>query len=106
MKGLLELINICCDYAHAHAHEMFLNVNKTVDVVFPSEEIKLYPTSSIFLSGTKIKFFDKVRYLEILTNQYLLENDDEIKRQVRMRYSAANKLRSRFIKCLSTIKNT
>ena len=51
MKGLLELIYICCDYAHAHAHEMFLNVNKTVDVVFPSEEIKLYPTS-IFLSGT------------------------------------------------------
>ena len=65
----------------------------------------MYSTPSIFLSGTKIKFSDKVRYLGILINQYLLD-DDDIKRQVRMLYSAANKLRSRFIKCLSTIKNT
>ena len=32
-------------------------------------------------------------------------NDDDIKCQVRMLYSAANKLRSRFIKCSSTTKN-
>ena len=46
-----------------------------------------------------------MRYLGIFINQYLL-NDDDIKRQVRMLYSAANKLRSRFIKYSSTIKNT
>ena len=65
----------------------------------------MYSTSYIFLSGTNIKFSDKVRYLGILINQYLLDNGD-IKRQVRMLYSAANQLRARFIKCSSTIKNT
>ena len=84
-----ELIDICSDYAHTH--EISFNVKKTVGVVFPSKEIKVYSTPSIFLSGTKIKFSDKVRYLGILINQYLLD-DDDIKRQVRMLYSAANKL--------------
>ena len=65
----------------------------------------MYSTPSIFLSGTKIKFSDKVRYLGVLINQYLLD-DDDIKHQVRMLYSAANKLRSRFVKCSSAIKNT
>ena len=51
--------------------------------------------------------FHKVRYLGILIklNQYLLD-DDDIKRQVRMLNSAANKLRSSFVKCSSTLKNT
>ena len=102
IEGLQELIDICSDYVHTH--EISFNVKKTVGVVFPSKEIKVYSTPSIFLSGTKIKFSDKVRYLGILINQYLLD-DDDIKRQVRMLYSAANKLRSRFIKCSSTIKN-
>ena len=103
IEGLQELIDICSDYALTH--EISFNVKKIVGVVFPSKEIKVYSTPSIFLSGTKIKFSDKVRYLGILINQYLLD-DDDIKRQVRMLYSAANKLRSRFIKCSSTIKNT
>ena len=59
-------------------------------------EIKEYSTPSIFLSGTKIKFSDKVRYLEILLNRYLLDDDDDVKRQAR----------SRFVKCSSSIKNT
>ena len=80
-----------------------INVKKTVGVVFPSKEIKIYLTLSIFLSGTKIKFSDKVRYLGIFINQYL-QDDDDIKRLVKMLYSAANKLRSRFVKCSSTIK--
>ena len=103
IEGLQELINICSDYAYTH--EISFNVKKTVGVVFLSKEIKVYSTPSIFLTGSKIKFSDKVRYLEILINQYLLD-DDDIKRQVRMLYSAANKLRSRFAKYSSTIKNT
>ena len=64
----------------------------------------MHSTPSIFLSVSKIKFSDKVRYLEILINQYLSDDDNDIKRQVRMLYSASNKLRSRFVKCSSTIK--
>ena len=100
IEGLQELIDICSDYTHTQ--EISFNV-KTVGVVFPSKEIKVYSTPSIFLLGTKIKFSDKVRHLEILINQYLLD-DDDIKRQVRMLYSAVNKLQSRFIICSSTIK--
>ena len=101
IEGLQELIDICSDYAHTH--EISFNAKKTV--VFPSKEIKVYSTPSIFLSGTKIKFSDKVRHLGILINQCLLDNDD-IKCQLRMLYSVANKLRSRFIECSSTIQNT
>ena len=103
IEGVQELFDICSDYAHTH--EISSNVKKTVGVVFPSKETKVHSTPSIFLSITKIKFSDKVRYLGILINQYLLD-DDDIKRQVRRLYSAANKLRSRFVKCSSTIKNT
>ena len=81
IEGLQELIDVCSDYAHTH--EISFNFNKTVGVVFLSKEIKVHSTPSIFLSGTKMKFSDKVRYLGILINQCLLD-DDDINRQVRM----------------------
>ena len=59
IEGVQELFDICSDYAHTH--EISFNVKKTVGVIFPSKEIKVYSTPSIFPSGTKIKFSDKVR---------------------------------------------
>ena len=49
------LISVTSDYALLMKSHLML---KDCGVVFPSKEIKVSSTPSIFLSGTKIKFSD------------------------------------------------
>ena len=67
IEDLQELIDMCSDYAHSR--EISFNVKRTAGVAFPFEETMVNSTPSIFLSGTKINFSHKVRYLEMLINQ-------------------------------------
>ena len=52
-----------------------------------------------------ISFVNSVRYLGVQLNSNLFD-DDDILRQVRFLYGTGNKLKYRFSKCSSVVKNT
>jgi len=62
---------------------------------------KLSTTCSIkrFSEKKRVQFFDQVKYLGVLLNASL-KDDDDIQRQVKLLYCAANKLRSPAVKTL------
>jgi len=40
-----------------------------------------------------MRFFDQAKYLDVLVNDSLKDDDDDIQRQVKLLYCAVNKLR-------------
>jgi len=51
--------------------------------------------SNVFLNGVHVQLSDQVKYLGVLINASL-KDDSDIKRQMKLLYCAANKLRSTF----------
>ena len=103
ISGLQCLLNICGDYAAEH--EITFNCNKIIDVVFcPKKYIQPAP-SNVFLNGVRVQIFDQVKYLGVWINASL-KDDDDIQRQVKSLYCAANKLRGNFEQCSPAVKNT
>jgi len=58
-----------------------------------------------FLNVVHVQFHDQVKYL-LVTLNVLLKDDDDINRQVKSLYYAANKLRGSFAQCSTAIENT
>ena len=56
------------------------------------------------IDGQKIKFVNNVVYLGVNLSSDLCD-DTDIARQARYLYCAANKLKTRFFKCLIDLKN-
>ena len=61
--------------------------------------------SNVFLNGVRAKVFDQVKYLGVWINASL-KDDDDIQREVKSLYCAANKLRDTFDQCSPAVKNT
>jgi len=61
--------------------------------------------SNVFLEKKRVQFFDQVKYLGVLLNTSL-KDDDDIQRQVKLLYCAANKLRSPAVKTLYSVPIT
>ena len=57
------------------------------------------------LNGVRAQFFDQVKYLGVWINSSL-KDDDDIQKQVKSLYCAANKLRGTFDQCSPAVKNT
>ena len=62
-------------------------------------------TSTVFPNGVCVQFFDQVKYLDVWINASVKGGDD-IHRQVKSLYCAANKHRGAFNQCSTAIKNT
>ena len=103
INGLQYLLNICGDYAPEH--EITFNCNKTIGVLFCPKKYKQPAPSNAFLNGVRVKFLDQVKYLGVWINASL-KDDDDIQRQVKSLYCAANKLRGTFDQCSPAVKNT
>jgi len=103
ISGLQCLLNICGDYAAEH--EITFNCNKTIGVLFCPKKYKQPASSNVFLIGVCVQFFDPVKYLGVLINASL-KDDDDIQRQVKSLYCAANKLKGTFDQCSPAVKNT
>lgn len=71
---------------------------------FPTKGIKFTLNPNLHLSNSKLKFVNKVKYLGVILNSSIYD-DDDLNRQVRSFYCSANKLRARFSKCSSDVKN-
>ena len=97
------LLNICGDYAAEH--EITFNCNKTIGVLFCPKKYKQSAPSNVFLNGVRVQFFDQVKYLGVWINASL-KDDDDIQRQGKSLYCAANKLRGNFDQCSPAAKNT
>jgi len=59
--------------------------------------------SNVFLNGVRVQFFDQVKYLGVWINTSL-KDDDDIQRQVKSLYCAANELRGTFDQCYAAVK--
>jgi len=99
LSGLQCLLNICGDYAAEH--EITFNCNKTIGVFFAV--YKQPVPSNVFLNGVRVQFFDQLKYLGVWINASL-KDDDDIQRQVKSLYFAANKLRGTFDQCSPAVK--
>jgi len=104
INGLQCLLNVYGDYAAEH--EITFNCSKTTGVLFCPKKYKQPASSNVFLNGVCVQFFDQVKYLGVWINASLKDDDDDIQRQVKSLYCAANKLRGTFDQCSPAVKNT
>ena len=102
LVGLQCLLNICGDYAAEH--EIIFNCNKTIGVLFCPKKYKQPAPSNVFLNGVRAQFLNQVNYLGVWITASL-KDDDDIQRQVKSLYCAANKLRGTFDQCSPAVKN-
>jgi len=80
-----------------------LIVTKQVVLVFaPKNYIQPAP-SNVFLNGVRVQLCNQVKYVGALLNASLKDYDD-IQRQVKSLYCAANKLRGPFDQCSPAVK--
>jgi len=103
ISGLQCHLNICGDCASEH--EITFDCTKTFGVLFCPKKYKQPPPSNVFLNGVRVQFFDQVKYLVVWINASL-KDDDDIRRQVKSLYCAANKLRGTFDQCSPAVKST
>jgi len=95
ISGLQGLLNICGDYTAKH--KTLFDCNKTT-ILFCPKKYKQPAPSNVFLNGVHVQFSNYVKYLGVLLNASL-KDDDDIQRQVKSLYCAENKLRSTFSQC-------
>ena len=68
-------------------------------------EFSKFQCHSWAVYGARAQFLDQVKYLGVWINASL-KDDDDIQRQVKSLYCAANKLRGTFDQCSTAVKNT
>jgi len=97
ISGLQCLLNICGDYAAEH--EIIFSCNKTIGVLFCPKQYKQPAPSNVFLNGVRVQFVNQVKYLGVWINASL-KDDDDIQRQVKSPYCAANNSEALLISAL------
>ena len=104
LTGLQELVDVCYDYALSH--DIVFNCNKSRGMLFTPNHFNLSCKSPVLTLGKqRIYFVDSVKYLGVHLSNSLLD-DDDILRLVRSVYGTGNKLKYRFSKCSTRVKNT
>ena len=103
INALQCLLNICGNYAAEH--EITFSCNKTASILFCPKKYKRPAPSNVFLNGVRVQFLNQVKYLGVWINASL-KDDDDLQRQVKSLYCAANKLRGTFDQCTPAVKNT
>jgi len=98
----LQCLLIFGDYTAEH--EITFNCNKTIGVLFCPKKYKQPSPSNVFLNSVRVQRFHQVKYLGVWINASL-KDDDDIQRQVKSLYCAANKLRGTFDQCSPAVKN-
>ena len=101
-SGLQDLVDICSSYSVPH--NIVFNCKKSVGVLFPSKGFVLSQSPKIVLGNKVIDFCDSVSYLGVKISANL-SDDEDIFRQVRSSYCAANILQAKFSKCFYVVKN-
>lgn len=89
---------------YAKKHNIVFNSSKSTGMLFKPKQFSLSTSPTVLLGNMTVCFSDSVTYLGVKLNSSLTDNDD-ILRQVRSVYCAANKLKAKFSKCSLVVKN-
>ena len=101
VKSLRKLIGICERFAGAH--DIIYNTKKTECMMFTSSSIKINVNPSVTLSGDKLRFVERFKYLGHFLS-CTLSDDLDIGRQYRGLCARANMLRRNFFYCSNDVK--
>jgi len=101
MLILQRLLDMRGDYAAEN--EIALNCNKITGVLICPQKYKQLAPSNDFPNGVRVQFSDHVKYLVVLINASL-KDDDDIHKNVKSLCCAAYKLRWTFDQCFSALK--
>jgi len=88
---------------YAAEHEITFNCNRTISVLFCPKNYEQPASSNVFLNDVRVQFSEQVKYFDVALNTSL-KDDDDIHRQVKSLYCAANKLKGTFAQFLTTVK--
>ena len=101
--GLKKLIQECEKYACSYG--MKFNENKSVVVNFISKRFKVKPTAKFYMNGSVMKSDTSYQYMYLGHNiSYNLNDDEDIKRQLRYLYGKSNMLLRTFGSCSYAVK--
>ena len=100
-SGLQVLLKICEDFAKAN--DMVYNSKKTFCMCIKSKNKKVTCVPNVVLDGTILKWISDHKYLGVLINEHL-KDDEDLKRQMKSIYCKGNTLLRKFGKCSDTVK--
>lgn len=101
-KGLNRLLSKCEEYAISH--DIIFNPLKSKCMLFQSKKLFLKSHASITLCGERLNFVSSIKYLGVMIND-VLSDDEDIRRQIRYIYGTAFGILKKFRKCTSEVKN-
>ena len=87
---VFNVIDVC--HSYASSHNIIFNCQKTLGLSFVSSTFKLNIKPNVVLGDFKIRFVNEIKYLRILLNSKL-RDDNDINRQVCYLYGTANRLK-------------
>ena len=85
--------------------KLFFNCNKTVSAGFSLERLKHPTTPLVSLNGGSVKFVEQVKYVGVLHHPSMKVGNDN-QTQAKSLCRAAEKLRSTFAQCSTSVKTT
>jgi len=101
VRWLQRILDVC--QAYAETHGIIFNCNRTVCMTFKAKNAKSTAIPLLKLVGQYVKSVDQYKYLGIVFDTEL-SDDENIQRQLRYQYCAANKLRASFSRCSNAVK--
>ena len=100
-SGMNELLGVCEQFSENFG--LKFNEQKTVLLYLMPEKLKIKPGTSVMMNDTVIKMESACRYLGHMITDDLDDNED-IKRQLRSFYGKANMLLRTFNYCSADVK--
>ena len=100
-SGMNELLRVCEQFSEKFG--LKFNEQKTVLLYLMPEKLKIKPGTSVMMNDTVIKMESSCRYLGHMITDGLDDNED-IKRQLRSFYDKANMLLRTFNYCSADVK--
>ena len=98
--ALQKLLDICHEYGVEH--DVIYNPLKSVCIVFKPDRFSL-KCPLVHLGNNVLEYQEKVKYLGVLLNDKLNDNDDIVK-QMRGLYARANSVLRKFAACSFEVK--
>ena len=101
LDGLQGILKAYCDFVEEH--KIIFNRTKSLWVLFCCKQFKLSSSPQVRLCNSDISSAKRVKYLGVVIN-YALCDDDDIARQIRSPYGAANSLNINFCNFSENVK--
>ena len=102
ISALQRLLNICMRYAKEN--NIVYNKTKTNCMCYKPKKLRNLHVPAVYLSGSRLKFVGKVKYLGVIIDQELSDNDDLLRHR-KFLYGKGNTLIRHFRMCSEAVKD-